>query len=129
MKNYSDRQVMHINVDQILEGRVTGNYFKTDARIEGAGRLKCGALFAGAGGFSLAAMNIGLDVKFAIEMDKNACDTYRSNLIDEDGPVLFSEDIQELSPLAVQKKSFGINEEFDLLPWRSPVPRILRTSD
>lgn len=38
-------------------------------------------LFAGAGGFSLAAHNCGLSVVAAIELDKDACQTYRNNII------------------------------------------------
>lgn len=40
-------------------------------------------LFSGAGGFSLAAYNSGLDVKAAIEFDNAAASTYRHNLIDK----------------------------------------------
>ncbi len=39
-------------------------------------------LFAGAGGFSLAAKKAGITVKAAVELDKDACDTYRKNFVD-----------------------------------------------
>ncbi len=38
-------------------------------------------LFAGAGGFSLGAYLAGIEVAAAVEMNENACNTYRSNLI------------------------------------------------
>jgi DNA (cytosine-5)-methyltransferase 1 len=44
--------------------------------------LKAIDLFAGAGGFSLAALNVGVDVLAAVEIDQDACDTYKRNLID-----------------------------------------------
>jgi len=40
-------------------------------------------LFSGAGGFSLAAYNCGLEVKAAIEFDEAAASTYQYNLIDK----------------------------------------------
>lgn len=57
-------------------------------------------LFAGAGGFSLGAMLAGLRVVAAVEKDRDACRTYRTNLIDPitDGPELFEEDILEVNP-------------------------------
>ena len=39
-------------------------------------------LFAGAGGFSLAALNEGMDVVAAVELNSDACETYSKNLID-----------------------------------------------
>ncbi len=38
-------------------------------------------LFAGAGGFSLAAIESGISVISAIELDLSACETYKHNLI------------------------------------------------
>ena len=40
----------------------------------------CVDLFAGAGGFSLAAQLSGMTVKLAIEYDKHAAHTYRNNI-------------------------------------------------
>jgi DNA (cytosine-5)-methyltransferase 1 len=40
-------------------------------------------LFSGAGGFSLAAHNSGLNVIAAVELDVDACKTYRNNIIKE----------------------------------------------
>ena len=42
-------------------------------------------LFSGAGGFSLAAQNAGVDVLAAIEFDLNAAETYQNNLVDRLG--------------------------------------------
>ena len=57
-------------------------------------------LFAGAGGFSLGALLAGLRVVAAVEKDKDACRTYRANLVDTitDGPKLFEEDILKVTP-------------------------------
>ena len=38
-------------------------------------------LFSGAGGFSLAAHNAGVDVLAAIEFDQHAAETYQKNLV------------------------------------------------
>ena len=60
-------------------------------------------LFAGAGGFSLGAYLADIRVIAAIEWDKNACLTYRSNLI-KTGLTkthLFEKDIAELDPAEV----------------------------
>ncbi len=55
-------------------------------------------LFAGAGGFTLAAQNLGIDVLAAVENDPHACDTYRNNLAQDDCPKLYPEDIRSLNP-------------------------------
>jgi len=43
--------------------------------------LRCVDLFAGAGGLSLAAKNVGMEVVAAVEIDKQACATYKHNLV------------------------------------------------
>lgn len=62
-------------------------------------------LFAGAGGFSLAAKNVGFNVLAAVEFEKHACDTYRSNLIEpgSEFPIVYEKDITRLDPLPVLK--------------------------
>lgn len=57
-------------------------------------------LFAGAGGFSLAAQSIGITVLAAIELNKHACETYRANFIDGHSipPILIENDITTVSP-------------------------------
>ncbi|MBF0195253.1 MAG: DNA cytosine methyltransferase, partial [Magnetococcales bacterium] len=57
--------------------------------------MNCVDLFAGAGGFSLAAIQAGMKVKVAIEKDRHACLTYRNNLINNGFPHLYEEDIKE----------------------------------
>ncbi len=54
-------------------------------------------LFSGAGGFSLAAYNAGVDVLAAIEFDQNAAETYKKNLVDRLGVKIkvYAEDITE----------------------------------
>jgi len=56
-------------------------------------------LFAGAGGFSLAAMRCGMDVKIAVELDRHACETYRTNIKAADGgrPLLLETDITTIN--------------------------------
>lgn len=69
--------------------------------------MKALDLFAGAGGFSLSAHNIGsLDVVAAIEFDKAAAQTYKNNLIErlKHKTEFFQEDILLVSPLALRKK-------------------------
>ncbi|MEG6549874.1 DNA cytosine methyltransferase [Desulfocurvibacter africanus] len=58
-------------------------------------------LFAGAGGFSLAARKQDIKVLAAIENNSAACDTYQANLINNqfDAPVLFRKSIEDLSPV------------------------------
>jgi len=59
-------------------------------------------LFAGAGGFSLGARSIGIDVRAAVEFDDNAADTYRNNFIGASSTEKFyHEDITGLSPNTV----------------------------
>ena len=57
-------------------------------------------LFAGAGGFSQAARDIGIQVVAAIENNPNACKTYYANLIKgcEQPTILFENDITQLPP-------------------------------
>lgn len=61
-------------------------------------------LFSGAGGFSLAAHSLGLDVIAAIELDKTAAKTYQSNLIERLGQKtrLLNEDILTINPEALR---------------------------
>jgi len=61
-------------------------------------------LFAGAGGFSLGALNAGIEVAAAIEMNHHAATTYRHNLIDtkKTNARLYEDDITELDPIAVR---------------------------
>jgi len=78
--------------------------------------FNCIDLFSGAGGFSLAAMNIGLKVKVAIEKNKYACDTYRHNLIKNDhSPHLYEADIVKTSPSVISEKHFSGGVSCDIV--------------
>lgn len=63
-------------------------------------------LFAGAGGFSLAAHQVGLNVLAAIELDKTAATTYRKNIIErlEQKTHLINDDILKVSPFELREK-------------------------
>jgi len=60
--------------------------------------LKAIDLFAGAGGFSLAAYRTGIDVQAAIELDKLASETYYMNLVEsyKAQTQVFSQDINDV---------------------------------
>lgn len=62
--------------------------------------IRCVDLFAGAGGFSCAAKNVGLKVIAALELDHHACETYTFNFINakDNAPLLFEKDITTFSP-------------------------------
>jgi len=77
------------------------------ARGNGKSDVLACDLFAGAGGFSLGAYQAGIKVAAAVEWDKHACATYRSNLIDSKmtKTQLFSDDITALDPREVRKKA------------------------
>lgn len=74
-------------------------------------------LFAGAGGFSLAALECNIDVVAAVELDKAAAATYQSNLISRlKAPTkLIDEDIN-LVEIPKLMQDLGINEsDLDLI--------------
>lgn len=66
-------------------------------------------LFAGAGGFSYGAHLAGVEVVAAVEWNKHACQSYRSNLIKTgiSSTKLHEADISELDPDIVRSNSFG----------------------
>ncbi len=68
-------------------------------------------LFAGAGGFSLGALLAQVNIVAAIEKDKQACLTYRHNLIDSGRTrtKLFSRDILGIDPQ-------GLLDEIEISP-------------
>jgi DNA (cytosine-5)-methyltransferase 1 len=78
--------------------------------------MTCVDLFAGAGGFSLAAKQAGLDVIAAIERDAHACNTYRANLVKRRRKtVLYEDDIFSISPKEFAAKHFPKASTCDLL--------------
>lgn len=74
-------------------------------------------LFAGAGGFSLAAQLCDIDVRVAVELNHHACITYQSNLIDKRKAKtsLIESDIREVDWKAVLKSAELAKGECDLL--------------
>lgn len=66
-------------------------------------------LFAGAGGFSLAAIKAGFEVKFAVENEKFAVQTYKRNIFNASGeakPVVLDDSILEYDPAEVADLHF-----------------------
>jgi len=63
-------------------------------------------LFAGAGGFSLAAHQVGLEVLAAIELDTSAAQTYRMNIIDrlKQKTNLINGDILKVEPAELREE-------------------------
>jgi DNA (cytosine-5)-methyltransferase 1 len=63
-------------------------------------------LFSGAGGFSLGAYNIGINVLAAVEIDRDACETYRNNIIKKRSPEtkLFERDILLFDPVEFKQE-------------------------
>jgi len=78
-------------------------------------QLTCIDLFAGAGGFSLAAKNAGINVVAAVEFNPNACKTYTTNLVEEGTPHLYNVDIRALDPLTIAENHFPDGNGCDLL--------------
>ena len=61
-------------------------------------------LFCGAGGFSLAAMNLGIHVLAALENNSSACESYRSYFSRfSPPPILFEKDICSKNLLGKKK--------------------------
>jgi DNA (cytosine-5)-methyltransferase 1 len=77
-------------------------------------RLTCVDLFAGAGGFSLAARRAGFTVKLAVENNEHACSTYRHNFGTKDD-ILRQSDIMDLLPVQLLEQCFGPEQSCDLV--------------
>jgi len=75
----------------------------------------CIDLFAGAGGFSLSALNAGLDVRLAIEWDGHACTTYENNIIKRHAHKLIQGDINEVDPEDLFKEVFPKKGKCDVV--------------
>ncbi len=79
-------------------------------------KYTCIDLFAGAGGLSLAARNIGLMVKVAVEKNKHACKTYKHNIIqDSQWTQLYETDILKLSPHIISENYFSETDCCDIV--------------
>lgn len=72
-------------------------------------------LFAGAGGFSLAAKNIGIEITAAVELNPKACESYRHNLVKNKIPHLYEENILVLEPETLKLNHFSGDAECDIL--------------
>jgi DNA (cytosine-5)-methyltransferase 1 len=77
--------------------------------------VRCVDLFAGAGGFSLAAQSVGMKVVAAVELDRNACETYRQNIIRDATPRLYETDITKLEPSTLIKNCFSDGTACDVV--------------
>ncbi|WP_322895066.1 MULTISPECIES: DNA cytosine methyltransferase [unclassified Yoonia] len=75
-------------------------------------------LFAGAGGFSLAAVHAGAEIVFAVEMNRSAAKTYTKNLAQKGrskNVVMYDEDIRKLSASDLAARHFLQGKNCDLL--------------
>jgi len=89
---------------------------------DGPAMINAVDLFAGAGGLSLAAYNVGINILAAVEICKDACLTYRKNLIERLGLNinLFDQDINVLTPGEMIAKVPALAEKCDLLMGGPP---------
>lgn len=79
-------------------------------------QFTCVDLFAGAGGFSLAAKNLHLNVVAAVEFDKHACSTYERNISNlGSSTTLYSENILDLKPERLKQEQFLDNKYCDIV--------------
>lgn len=80
-------------------------------------RLTAIDLFSGAGGFSLAAYNAGVDVLAAIEFDKNAAETHQKNLVERlCAPTrVFAQDITKVDINSIMRYQNIKEGELDIL--------------
>ncbi|MEX5501635.1 DNA cytosine methyltransferase [Pseudomonas syringae] len=83
--------------------------------MEGSRKLRALDLFAGAGGFSLAAQRSGIDVVAAVELNAHACATYKHNIVIDGLPSLYNNDILELEPEVIKSKHFFAPNECDII--------------
>lgn len=91
---------------------VPSDTHNTDATLRA---LTCVDLFSGAGGFSLAAQNVGIKVVAAVELNKKACETYSANLVKADIPKLYNANINDLDPATLLANHFSDGSQCDLL--------------
>lgn len=77
--------------------------------------INCVDLFAGAGGFSLAAKEAGLRVEAAVEFNAKACKTYRLNLVRHKGTRLYEADILKLDPSKLTARHFSSGKTCDVV--------------
>ncbi|MCC2602734.1 DNA cytosine methyltransferase [Sphingopyxis yananensis] len=76
-------------------------------------KFRAADLFAGAGGFSLAAVQSGFEIAFAVEFDTHAATTYRDNIATPErskNVVVYDKDITSLSAAGLAQKHFNGND-------------------
>ena len=81
-------------------------------------KFRVADLFAGAGGFSLGAIDAGCDLVFAVELNPSAAHTYKNNIgkpTRAENVVVYNEDITKLDPGNLAAKHFPDGIECDLL--------------
>lgn len=105
---------------KIAESINTSRKKRAEAETCSNPQLTCVDLFAGAGGFSLAAKMAGIHIEAAVEMNQRACDTYRANLIDtadstKKRPQLYEANILDLSPEDLKQAHFPEGKTCDLV--------------
>jgi len=89
---------------------------RTVSALKSAQKPRCVDLFAGAGGFSLAAIKAGFDVSAAVEIDKHACDTYRRNISQCSSKTrVYEIEIAQLHPDKIIDECFGDTSTCDLV--------------
>lgn len=86
-------------------------------QLEEIPKFKAIDLFSGAGGFSLAAIDLGINVFIAIEIDKYACETYKHNLINRMNNKidLINQDINEICIESLMNKHNLSSGELDII--------------
>lgn len=79
-------------------------------------------LFAGAGGFSLGAIEAGIDIVGALEIQKNAASTYEANIRNADGTRvdLIKDDILHITPQSAMKRWGILAGEIDIVMGGPP---------
>lgn len=103
-------------IDNMLKGSGLDEENQTVDEHEGAKRPLTGVdLFAGAGGFSLAAKISGVEIVAAVEFDKHACSTYRDNLVSDNIPQVYEGNILDLDPSSILNNHFSEGTECDIL--------------
>lgn len=80
---------------------------KLGPRKAGGKKLNCVDLFAGAGGFSLGAIDAGLNVVAAVELNSRAASTYRANLSSKYDVKLYERDVTALDPAEIVQAHFS----------------------
>lgn len=79
-------------------------------------RLTAVDVFAGAGGFSRAAINLGIEIRAAVELNPHACYTYRENIAKFHPRLrLHESNILDLPPEKIVQESFIEGEQCDIL--------------